>query len=189
MVYNDMLQDPSNPKYTPINKYKDLGLGEKSYSNPEMEKALAEFSKTVYQQKVVPGTILPKQLGNTYTGSLYNGLVSLVSEVGDGLVGKRVFMFSYGSGLASTLFSFTVRSSLKPIVARIDLKNRLAQRVQVPPAEFVQTLQLRETRHGAKDYTPSDNIDKLFPGTYFLTKIDGKLRRFYTRKPTQNSSL
>lgn len=189
MVYNDMLKDSSNPKYAPIVKYKDLGLGEKSYANPEMEKSLAEFSKGIYQAKVVPGTVLPKNVGNTYTGSLYNGLVSLISEVGDGLIGKRVFLFSYGSGLASTLFSFTVKSSIRPIVTRIDLKNKLAQRTEVPPDQFVQTLQLREKRHGAKEYIPSDNIDILFPGTYYLTKVDAKLRRFYARKPVQHSSL
>jgi hydroxymethylglutaryl-CoA synthase len=189
MVYNDMLRDSENPKYAPIVQFKELGLGEKSYANPTMEKAVAEFAKNVYQQKVVPGTILPKQVGNTYTASLYNGLVSLVSEIGDGLVGKRVFLFSYGSGLASTLFSFTVKTSIKHIVAKIDLKNKLASRQQVVPEQFVKTLQLRETRHGAKDYTPSDAIDTLFPGTYYLTKIDGKLRRFYARKPLLPSAL
>jgi hydroxymethylglutaryl-CoA synthase len=189
MVYNDMLRDSENPKYAPIVQFKELGLGEKSYANPTMEKAVAEFAKNVYQQKVVPGTILPKQVGNTYTASLYNGLVSLVAEIGDGLVGKRVFLFSYGSGLASTLFSFSVKTSIKHIVAKIDLKNKLASRQQVVPEQFVKTLQLRETRHGAKDYTPSDAIDTLFPGTYYLTKIDGKLRRFYARKPLLPSAL
>jgi len=189
MVYNDMIKDPANPKYAAIAKFKELGLGSKSYGNSEMEKALADFSKEVYGKKVGPSTVLPKHVGNTYTGSLYNGLVSLIAEVGDGLVGKRTLMFSYGSGLASALFSFTVKSSIKHIVANIDLKNRLAKRALVAPDQFVLTLQLREKRHGHKDYVPSDSLNDLFPGTYYLAKIDSKLRRFYERKPLLQASL
>lgn len=47
-----MLKDTANGKYAPIAKFKDLGLGEKSYSNAELEKGLAEFSKPVYHEKV-----------------------------------------------------------------------------------------------------------------------------------------
>jgi len=189
MVYNDMLRDPTNPKYQSIAKFKELGLGEKSYSNPEMEKAVAEFAKNIYQQKVSPSAVLPRQLGNTYTGSLYAGLVSLISEVGDGLIGKRVFMFSYGSGLASTLFSFTVNSSIKHITARIDMKNRLSKRTQITPDQFVQALKLREKLHGVKDYAPQDPLSSLFPGAYYLSKIDAKFRRYYERAPLLHAAL
>ena len=55
---------------------------------------------------------LAKNLGNIYTGSLYNGLVSLLqsglptAEGGEGLDlrGKRVMLFSYGSGCAASMF-------------------------------------------------------------------------------------
>lgn len=47
-----MLRDPENPRFASVAKYKELGLGEKSYSNPELEKALSEFSKPVYHEKV-----------------------------------------------------------------------------------------------------------------------------------------
>jgi hydroxymethylglutaryl-CoA synthase len=184
LVYNDMLRDPENPRYAPIAKFKELGLGEKSYSNPDMEKALADFSKSVYNEKVVPTTYLPKNVGNAYCGSLYAGLVSLLSEVDDALIGKRVVLFSYGSGLASTMFSLVITSSVKQIVNKIDLKVRLAKRLKIAPEQFVQALQLREKMHYVKDYSPSDPTNTLPPGTFYLTKIDAKLRRFYARTPT-----
>lgn len=84
-AYNDMLRDPSNPKYAAIAKYKELGLTEKSYSNAEMEKSLSEFTKVVYHEKVGPATVLPKNIGNSYCGSLYAGLTSLLSECDDGM--------------------------------------------------------------------------------------------------------
>ena len=37
----------------------------------------------------------------------------------------------------------------------------------------------REKLFGIKDYTPTDSIDNLTEGTYFLTKIDETFRRFY----------
>lgn len=184
LAYNDMLRDPQNPKFANIAKFKELGYTEKSYSNPEMEKALAEFSKPAYNSKVVPSTTLPKNIGNSYCGSLYAGLVSLVSELDDSLVGKRVLLFSYGSGLASSFFSLVVRSSIKNIAQKIDLKNRLARRTKVTPEQFVATIQLREKLHGAKDYTPKDSPSNLPPGSFYLTKIDGKFRRAYARTPS-----
>jgi len=184
MAYNDMLRDSQNPKYAPIAKYKELGLGEKSYSNPEMEKALAEFSKPVYNSTIIPSTTLPKNIGNAYCGSLYAGLVSLISECEDSLIGKRVLLFSYGSGLASSFFSLVVNSSVKHIAQKIDMKNRLSKRTRIAPEQFITFIQLREKLHGAKDYNPQDSIGNLPPGTFYLTKIDAKFRRSYARTPS-----
>jgi hypothetical protein len=38
--------------FEPITKYKEIGLGEKSYSNAALEKSLVEFSKPNYLEKV-----------------------------------------------------------------------------------------------------------------------------------------
>jgi hydroxymethylglutaryl-CoA synthase len=184
MAYNDMLRNSESGKFAPISKFKELGLGEKSYSNPELEKSLAEFSKPVYNAKVAPSTHLPKNLGNSYCAALYAGLVSLVAEVEDGLIGKRIVMFSYGSGLAASMFSFVVTSSVKNIANKMDLKGRLARRTKVEPEKYVQTLQVREKmHHNLKDYTPTEPLN-LQPGTFYLTKVDAKIRRSYARTPS-----
>jgi hydroxymethylglutaryl-CoA synthase len=41
---------------------------------------------------------------------------------------------------------------------------------------------LRERAHLKKDYSPEGVIDTLFPGTYYLTKIDEMFRRTYEIK-------
>lgn len=134
--------------------------------------------------KVGPTTHLPKNLGNSYCGALYAGLVSLIAEVEDGLIGKRVVMFSYGSGLAASMFSFVVTSSVKNIANKIDLKARLAKRTKVAPEQYVQTLQVREKmHHNLVDYTPSEPLN-FPPGTFYLSKIDAKIRRAYARTPS-----
>jgi len=102
----------------------------------EVDKAFMDLSKPLYQTKVTPSTVLPKELGNTYTGSLYAGFCSLLFHKGDDLVGKRLVLFSYGSGLAATMFSIRVKGSVKKIAQHLNLKDRLASRKVVDPAEF-----------------------------------------------------
>jgi len=112
----------------------------------------------------------------------------LISEFDDGLIGKRILMFSYGSGLAASMFSIRVNSSVKQIAQKIDLKGRLAKRVQVAPENYVKTLEVREKmHHNMKDYTPSEPL--IFaPGTFYLTKVDAKFRRNYARSPCATQS-
>jgi len=98
------------------------------------------------------------------------------------LVGKRILLFSYGSGLASSLFSIKVEGLVSPIVERINLKNRLAQRTAVPPKDFHATLKAKEEKFGQSNITPIESIENLFPGTYYLVEIDPKYRRSYQRK-------
>ena len=42
-----------------------------------------DISKDLYKQKVEPTLLLPKQLGNSYTASLYTGLLSLIATKND----------------------------------------------------------------------------------------------------------
>ena len=64
-------------------------------------------------------TLSEKELGNSYTASMYTGLLSLIHnwhkpkagaqvDTEEQAKGKRVLMFSYGSGLAATLYSIQV---------------------------------------------------------------------------------
>lgn len=75
--------------------------------------------------------------GNMYTGSVWAGLVSLLSNVGsDELQGKRIGLFSYGSGLESSLLSFRVKGSTAEITDKVDLHRRLDAREVVAPQVY-----------------------------------------------------
>ncbi len=77
------------------------------------------LGKSEWKDKCERNLYLAKNLGNIYTGSLYNGLLSLLlsgapkEQGGEGLDlrGKRILMFSYGSGCAASLFSIKVNSN------------------------------------------------------------------------------
>lgn len=62
-----------------------------------------------WKEKCERSLLLAKQLGNIYTGSLYNGILSLITDQTINLKGKNVMMFSYGSGCAASMFMIRVR--------------------------------------------------------------------------------
>lgn len=104
------------------------------------------------------------------------------------IAGKRVLLFSYGSGMAASMFAlqispdFTSGSRLERLYKNIsDIPARLKQRQKISPEEFVRTLKLREDTHHLSPYTPQGPIDNLFSGTYYLTSIDDMFRRKYNR--------
>ena len=79
-----------------------------------------------------------------YTASLYGGLTSLVSSIEPAeLKGKRISMFAFGSGLASSFFTIKVKGDTTQIKNKLDLVNRLASMKVVPCQEYVDALNVR----------------------------------------------
>ena len=91
------------------------------------------------------------------------------------LSGKRIVLFSYGSGLASSMYSVRASSDVSPGSALdklyqslADLQDRLAARSKIAPEEFERIMKLREDTHHlgeraleplVKDY----KLDYIFP--------------------------
>jgi hydroxymethylglutaryl-CoA synthase len=189
LMYNDFLQNRHKPEYKDVQKFAEFVRSE-TYVNREIEEAFMKKSRPLYVKKVLPGVLLPQELGNTYCASLYAGLCSVLFNVGDNLIGKRIVLFSYGSGLAASMFSVKVTSSIRRITEKLDLKRRLAQRRFVEPSQFVKILEAHEKRYvSTSEWKATDPIDDLFPGTYYLEGVDKMYRRIYKRKPSNVSRL
>ena len=84
----------------------------------------------------------------------FNQIVPLCRNTLSTIAGKRVVLFSYGSGLASSMFSLRVSedtapgSDLDKLVSSLsDLKARLDSRKGVEPSAFEQMMKLREETH------------------------------------------
>ncbi|KAI9028574.1 hydroxymethylglutaryl-coenzyme A synthase C terminal-domain-containing protein [Hyaloraphidium curvatum] len=182
LALGDFVRDPSNPMYAALlEKFKDV-KPEDTYFDREVEKTFMDFSKATFNKKVAPSLLAAKQLGNMYCGSLYGGLASLVSELEpESLLGKRIVLFSYGSGLASTMFSFTVARPTDALRAAVDIRARLDSRLVVPAEEFDAAMRLREETHQLKGYVPKSDPARMFPGAYYLESVDDKFRRSYGR--------
>jgi 3-hydroxy-3-methylglutaryl CoA synthase len=79
---------------------------------------------------------------------LLSGLTAEQGGEGLNLIGKRVMMFSYGSGCAASMFSFRVKEGYQRVIEKSNFKQRLEQgRVKVTPEEFSQWMDLREQNY------------------------------------------
>ncbi|KAJ8421784.1 LOW QUALITY PROTEIN: hypothetical protein Cgig2_021722 [Carnegiea gigantea] len=200
LMYNDFLRNASSINEDAKGKlapFSSLSIDE-SYQSRDLEKVSQQIAKPLYDEKVQPTTLIPKQIGNTYTASLYSAFVSLIDSKHTSLAGNRVIMFSYGSGFTATMFSLRLNEgqhpfSLSNIAAVINVADKLESRHEFPPEKFVETLKLMEQRYGANDFVTSKDTSLLAPGTYYLTEVDSLYRRFYAKKPgsaaRENGSL
>jgi len=148
-----------------------------------------QLSKADFERKTQPSLLLANQVGNMYTPSVYSGLVSLLlSKPISELAGNKIGVFSYGSGLCSSMYSLTVTrdtrdgSGLSKIIAALSyVKPQLEGRHRVSPADYTRVLAAREHNCHVVPFTPESSIDDMFPGTYYLIQVDEKYRRTYKR--------
>lgn len=175
-------------KYPELEKFHGIKL-EETYLNKDIEKAFINLSKNIFMQKTQPSLMIPSQVGNMYTPSVYSGLASLlISKSVKELAGTKVGIFSYGSGFCSTMYSITItkdyneKSDLVKITSSLSyIKQQLDARQKISPADYTKVLELREQNCHTVPYTPQSNIKNLFPGTYYLVQVDEKYRRTYNR--------
>ena len=137
LLYNDYIVDPSSPAFADVPaELRDLDYT-KSLSDKVVEKTFMGLTKKRFNERVQPSIEVPTMCGNMYCASVYGGLVSLLSNIDSStLQGKRIGVFSYGSGLASSLFSLKVVGSTENIRSNLNLKERLAARRTVAPEVY-----------------------------------------------------
>jgi hydroxymethylglutaryl-CoA synthase len=70
-------------------------------------------------------------MGNSYTASLYIGLVSLLDGTADDLSGKRIGFYSYGSGCVAEFFSGVVQADYRQALHTAWHRDLLAERTPV----------------------------------------------------------
>lgn len=197
LVFSDYLRNASSVDEAAKEKLAPFSAltADESYASRDLEKASQQVAKPLYDAKVQPATLVPKQVGNTYTASLYAAFVSLIHNKHSSLAGQRVVMFSYGSGLTATMFSFKLSEgqhpfSLSNIATVMNVGGKLKSRHEFPPEKFVETMKVMEHRYGAKDFVTTKDCSLLAPGTYYLTEVDSMYRRFYARKAVcENGSV
>jgi hydroxymethylglutaryl-CoA synthase len=137
MLYNDYLADPTAAAFADVPaELREMDY-EKSLSDKVIEKTFMGLTKKRFNERVQPSIQVPTMCGNMYCASVYGGLVSLLSNVDSAaLQGKRIGVFSYGSGLASSLFSLKVSGSTEIIQKTLNLQERLAARRTVAPEVY-----------------------------------------------------
>ncbi len=122
-----------------------------------------------FEAQVAPSLMLPSRIGNTYTASLYLGLASMLEAHAAELAGKRVGLFSYGSGCASEFFSGVVAESAAAVIARAGLDELLAARTRIDVAEYERLMKLSRDEPLALAAQP---------GTFRFTGVESDRRTY-----------
>ncbi|KAJ5634213.1 hypothetical protein N7528_002055 [Penicillium herquei] len=183
MLYNDYLVNPTHPAFAEVApELRDLDYAA-SLSDKAVEKTFMGLTKKRFAERVQPGLQVAGLCGNMYTATVYAGLASLLSFVPfSPSEPKRIGLFSYGSGLASSLFSAKIVGDVSYIVEKLDLKNRLDSRNVLAPAAYDEMCKLREHAHLKKNFKPVGSTETLQSGVYYLTEVDDMFRRKYEIK-------
>ena len=164
----------------------------------KLPKNIQEGIKNIFQSefklKIEPGLFLCKQLGNLYTGSIFGFLISLLlnySNKMQSLIGTRIFLFSYGSGLASTLLVLDIDNEKykKIINNNKDIFQRLKQRIKLTPFLYESIMLKKEKLYLKNDYLTQGKIEDLFPGSFYLYKVDNLWKRYYKQKPYEEINI
>ena len=183
LLYNDYLEDPENPIFSEVPaEIKDISH-EQSISDKTIEKTFVALAKKRFAARVQPSIEVPTMCGNMYCASVYGSLISLLCNIpSDEMQGKRVAIFSYGSGLASSMFSLKIKGSTQEIRDKVDLHKRLDERRTVDPKVYDEMCNLRERAHLKSNYSPEGDVSTIVPGTYYLKNVDDMFRRTYEIK-------
>nr|POE89796.1 hydroxymethylglutaryl-coa synthase [Quercus suber] len=183
LLYNDYLANPEAELFKDVPEEVKGVSYDASITDKTIEKTFVALSKKRFAQRVQPGIEVPTMCGNMYTASVYSSLISLLANVSSNdLQGKRVAVFSYGSGLAASMFSFKVRGSTEEMSQKVDLHTRLNARKTVAPEVYDEMCNLRERAHLKNNYKPEGSVESMAPGTYYLTDVDDMFRRKYEIK-------
>ncbi|EGV65944.1 3-hydroxy-3-methylglutaryl coenzyme A synthase [Yamadazyma tenuis] len=183
LLYNDYKSDPSKFNFDEETaKLVDVDY-ETSLVDRNLEKVFLGLTKETKKTQLDPALKVPTNTGNMYTASAWASLCSLLYYVGsEKLQDKRIGIFSYGSGLASTLLSAKVVGDISHITKNLDIDYKLGEgRTKRSPEQYVTAIDLREKIHLQKSIAPTGSIETLAKGTYYLAEIDDKFRRSYKK--------
>jgi len=184
LLYNDYLADSDKPLFKDVPaQLKDIPQ-EHSLTDKNVEKTFLALAKNRFATRVQPSLEVPALCGNMYCASVYSSLVSLLCNISldDDILGRRIGVFSYGSGLAASMFSLRLTGSIEDMRTQINLHKRLDKRRTVAPEVYDEMCNLREHAHLKKGYRPEGDIETIVRGTYYLTGVDEKFRRSYEVK-------
>ncbi|KAK6158094.1 hypothetical protein DH2020_005408 [Rehmannia glutinosa] len=188
LLFNDFLSSASSIDEAAKEKLSPFSslTNEESYQSRDLEKATQQVAKPFYDAKVQPSTLIPKQVGNMYTASLYAAFASLLHNKNSTLVKMSNLVVVYQPPCFPSVLTRETSFSLSNIATVMNVSEKLKSRNEFPPEKFVLIMKLMEHRYGGKDFVTSKDCSLLAPGTYYLTEVDSKYRRFYTKKAVEN---
>ncbi|MEZ4273144.1 MAG: hydroxymethylglutaryl-CoA synthase [Myxococcota bacterium] len=141
--------------------------------NDPQEFSVAQL-QDLFAKQVEPGAYLCRELGATYTAACYVNIVSLVMKLGQALEGTSINVFSYGSGMASSMYRLRVRR----LPEINDVASMLARRVFLKPEAFLSLAAESLKTYRQFGYEVRDDRQRE-ADVYYLSEVDALGKRFY----------
>ncbi|XKL68537.1 hypothetical protein PGB90_004028 [Kerria lacca] len=175
LILNDFIRCGQKNLYYPgLEDFRNVTLDlvfsdkkEDKIQSKKTEDKFLEYSKNTFKIKTEPSLELASRIGNMYTASVYSCLISyLSSKSAKELAGKRIGLFSYGSGLASTMYSIRVKdcAELGKLVENCRcIRERLDTRKKLAPEEFEAVMDQREKSLHRVPFHSGRSTSELFP--------------------------
>lgn len=131
-------------------------MAEKAHRHLARLNEQKDLPEEVLARHISDGLVYSRMTGNAYTASLYVGLASLLDLNRADLAGKRVGLFSYGSGCMATFFSGTVLPGYQEHLDTEAHRQMLENRQELTYAEYLAHYEHRLPTDGS-EYTTSRN--------------------------------
>ena len=97
-----------------------------------------EIYNQTFSKKVAPGLMGVREVGNIYTGSVYMGLVSLLENERKKTEGKRIGIFSYGSGCGAEFLLYNMQTEISRVIDSLHFKEQLDKRKKITFEQYIQ---------------------------------------------------
>lgn len=117
--------------------------------------------------------IYSKLIGNTYTASLYMGLLSLLENDVSDLSNQRIGLFSYGSGCMAEFFSGIVQPNYKKHLHKEEHAKKISSRQNLTVEEYEKFFD-EVGNHTKGSYQPIESRH----GKFFLKEIKNFIREY-----------
>jgi hydroxymethylglutaryl-CoA synthase len=111
-------------------------LVEKAHQHLAKVSIGTKLSEQEVQQHVGNALRYSRQLGNSYTASLYISFASALDHAEDDLIGKRFGFYSYGSGCVAEYFSGVIQPEFKQGLDTASHQQLLADRTELSYEEY-----------------------------------------------------
>ena len=147
-------------------------MGEKAH------KRLASHNhETAKMQKVDPGLVYSRQIGNCYAASLYLSLVSMLENTTEDLTGKPIGLFSYGSGAVAEFFSAKVQAGYREQLHHDKHQQLIANRTALAYDEYLDLWHTPDPQDGSEVNLLDDSCAST-RRRYRLTSINDHKRHY-----------
>ena len=138
----------------------------------EMDEETAERFDAYYESAIVYNKIV----GNIYTGSLYLNLISLLEQAEGIEAGKRIGLFSYGSGSVGEFFVGQLQEGYEKHLMKEENEALLENRVKLTIKEYEEILEA--PLFGDEDGNTAIDTLHANKGDFIFTGLDGHRRRY-----------